>query len=920
MQGVSKLVDSSQFNFYSEMPRSPLKRKRTAEVPSSHLSPRETFGSKRFRVKTSQIIKTVDEKIIFVTNRDARANKILDNLTFKLKDQVILITKSLPFQSFPSEIQAGIKRFMAEIAVNDTLTEDDKWAELGVLYYYLVCNKNIPENLYLLDERISVIEKELKNLKSTHKSQCPKRLQLHLPSGCHAYLFRAFARMIFTPDGQFNPGGCHAVIKMASSRLAKYYDEEDRIQIIKIVNQLLNDPQFCNYFMEQFEVLDEFKEFILIDMKLPKDAPFCFSYVQWSLLMVFFNPLSQKSEPCCFVYALISNLINNEKHSDFVVKTLINALRTGKIFFEGNVVPIAPLINARITPFEKEFRLKLPIDSFSEMTAFNVARECVESRENLPNKKLSGKHVDDVMQLDKMVQLEFNSEANFAKKILFSLKEVYMQQLLFSIIQYMAINSTNTGTIKNNIVKFINYITVQGKFGEIGSKDRFDQFYGILTESFFSKICIVNVTNPEIKFQNDRVMFENHRQGFIFNGDVDSYVNFKEEARLLYIKEDLQYTPIDTITHFQQLLVKTTHAIISNLNFSNEIGVLNFYKYIQTAEFRIKIAEKIFAINKLETTLSVNDYLNSDSFFLIQTGGGYNFMHHFKPLDNKFEKQVFFRANNVNQFFEKLRSNFFIHTYQNKNFFKNNSSWILMESHKHSYNFCPLLIKKYLQHNGNEKLNININGRAIPIELLTPSKIRIILNKTLPSNEVDDLYGKICKIQSIPELSARLKLEIKPTLHSLLEENIDLTMNEIHLGSVKNNLVKLIIKITKFNDVKHSLKPLLEKINKYNDRADFISPCKLANIFFKILIKSSPSRYKSEYEIERNIRSFFSIPDVLKVANLNWKRENYQYLSIKYDFILKKLIFCKRVGEYDVPLAKSFAEEILNKTMLTYPK
>ena len=113
--------------------------------------------------------------------------------------------------------------------------------------------------------------------------------------------------MIFSPEGNFNLGGCHAVLRLMESGFtnSKYVTEDGRMQIIKIVNKLIYDKQFLALFTEEFEVDNEMQGLILIDMKLPKEDKFHFRYVQWGILMLLFNPVRQLEEPNCFAVLLL---------------------------------------------------------------------------------------------------------------------------------------------------------------------------------------------------------------------------------------------------------------------------------------------------------------------------------------------------------------------------------------------------------------------------------------------------------------------------------------------------------------------------------------------------------------------------------------------------------------------------------------
>ncbi|MCC5832240.1 MAG: hypothetical protein JJU12_04265 [Chlamydiales bacterium] len=136
------------------------------------------------------------------------------NLKLKLKTMMIINSK------------------IESVVENDSMWTDRKLAELGLLYYYLARDGSVDYEASYIEKRIAEISRHAEDLSLEHEQSCPPEAVNLLPSGRVAYLMRALARLIFTPDGAFNEGGCHAVKILLNSPVSLIINEERRAQIL----------------------------------------------------------------------------------------------------------------------------------------------------------------------------------------------------------------------------------------------------------------------------------------------------------------------------------------------------------------------------------------------------------------------------------------------------------------------------------------------------------------------------------------------------------------------------------------------------------------------------------------------------------------------------------------------------------------
>ncbi|MBA2727874.1 MAG: hypothetical protein H0U49_06865 [Parachlamydiaceae bacterium] len=908
-------------NFEGVLPKicdSPFK-KRMHVYDQDHLNV-NAITLKRF--KKEEVIIPRENSLINLFDIKTKLNLVISFQMPHIQIQALEIASSKDYSNSSQSQQKKIDSLIYSTCSNYLYNNNDKFVELGILFYYVASQKEIPVGLGLKEYRIHEIESEIKNLKEIHQKVCPQTLLEILPSGSSAYLIRAFVRMIFPPNGSFNLGGCQAVLNFMDTRLALYLTEEARLQIIKTLKRLMIDPEFQKYFLQTFEVKEEFKQIILDDVKESNKGPFSFIFVRWALLMVLFKPLSQNKEPNCYAVATLSNLINDQHNCTVILSILIEVLKFGSINFENTRIPAMPLFESRLI-YEKDFNSNLTFKSLDLMTIFSVVKECL-------NRMHSVEHPETLVPINDIFETEFGVETKSAKQIIFSFKRVLLQELMLSIVQFFSCNSLRPSHLKkingpidakekllDLIIKnvFPHSATNSSLFTNEDFKTYKSNFYASLEKVLF----LLDFTNSEVKIEGNRVIFENHEKGFLIKYKSSDYDSFKDERRLCMFDGD-ELLPIDTLKDFQNVIYKIATKLSKDYNLYEHPWMKIIFELIKSENFRVDASKIVHEFNQKESILTANDYFKSDSFFLIQDGGYTDSLSYYEPFTSIFEENIVFKPKSIEIFFNTLTHHISVYATRYFKVWNVIDLWVLIESKDHSFNARIYDLKEYLVF-GSKTLNKNIIDPAKRIQVLNPVKIKRILDRTLDAKLAEDLYKKLSTKRSIIQFSKSVRASISIDLHSELNTSVENSMNEISLSDVKKRLPALIFKICEFGDYEPYLKNTLKGLeHKLND--EFVLPIELALIIQKSLLLNLSPMFKPVDIIENDIRSFFSLPEVVKVANLNWtgKSKKFKYLFLEYSYVDNGVVLNKRSGDIDQPLFTNFTNSLFKETTLRFSK
>jgi hypothetical protein len=184
----------------------------------------------------------------------------------------------------------------------------------------------------------------------------------------------------------------------------------------------------------------------------------------------------------------------------------------------------------------------------------------------------------------------------------------------------------------------------------------------------------------------------------------------------------------------------------------------------------------------------------------------------------------------------------------------------------------------------------------------------------------NDTYQIYKNKRSITKFVSEVEDTILTSGYAEFEKTLENVMNEIPVKDLKNRLPALLFRINEPGDYAIYLNRINEALDQ-SIYSEFITPLALATIIQKSLLECSPSLHKPLDVLENEIRSFYSLPEVVKVANLNWKKSNkFKYLFLEYSYVEKCLVLNERNGGVDGGFSTSFTDSLLKETTLRFSK
>lgn len=926
--------------------QSPLKRRAS--------DPHNTHNENNFKIEIPSLYKRVKhytEKVQINDNITASifeyktvsiftSDDCFSDIKPALQEQATLITRSKPFLKSSKEKRNYIRSLIVDIGKNSALSENEKYAELGVLYFYIASQKEFLCNSSFVKTRTNEIEAEAKKLKQEHKKFCPSHLQKQLPSGVNAYLLRTFVRMIFTPDGGFNPGGCKALQFMMYSSLKLLIPDEQQLQIFRITNKLLHDENFRQLFKKPFKVHEDLEYIISIDLKIPPNDPINFIYVRWDLLMLLLAPLGQiGSEGNCFAVAPTANFITN--HPEIILEIIIDVLKTGNFSIDQQEIPAMQFFENTADFYEEDFHESA---IHKNLNAFLIVNKCLnnsstayqtEKNHNFSEHDASQEGIwkdqnlftselyEHLQHIEMTKEQQDNQQylghqTKHANQLFTSLKQNILQKLTLSIIQFAAINTprkkpTFDFADKSDLINF--FALEMSKYSEYISGDEFkifsdkkkflDNFKEIFSRSFY----FVDKINGE--------------------SDTEKPKGLRYTRNLFFLKQG-KLIPITKISSFKECFIQIASELQNRqgaIYFKNEINEM--LDYIHYNDFTMSIAKFLHAVNQEKVPFKPEDYKNSDLFIIAKGGGRLDFLVEWEALHYQLES-VRISATSVMAFFLEVCVQLFAHGKTHPELIES-KSWVLIGDKGHGYNLYPFFFQNFWTKNSMEQLDKAIFERSTKIEdeIFSRSKKARVL-KYLFGERLDLFYESIKKksynllfnSQDIQTFSENCKKVIREQFHERLDMAINFVINEIRVKDVQNNL-NSILSYVGHNQELYQTK-ILEKIDHKFHNQIAILPYQLAKLIHKVLITSNPSHFASINFLEKQVRKSFGKPDIIELGNLNWigsltEKPSFHYLSIKYDFVKKKLAFCVRRDGIESALRKEDSDIILQSTRIFFP-
>jgi hypothetical protein len=860
-------------------------------------------------------------------NFDATASQYtVQTLPPLLKIQADMIENRMVGMKLSVFSLCTIRAKICSITQNPVWSEERKAAELGLLYCYLASEKQMPEQGSFLTARRDEIEMGALQLKEEHKSLCGKKLRKLLPSGYIAHILRAFVRMIFTPDGNFNLGGCYGVKELLNTRLSLYLTEELRKQILTVVERLIQDDAFRNCFKDPFTIHDDLKELISIDIKVPVIDQVNFVYVRWDLLLALFSIIGQLEEGNCYAVAATSNLLG--RHCDVLLKLLIDVLKTGKLGFEGLEIPVLTLLESR-RKYEQDFSSVLTKDKAVNLTGYAVASALL----GVETESKSGSA--DTVSLSVLMQNSFGQNTEYAKEIFLSHKQNLLQQMLIAIIHFVSLNlnkvrevngkgyrSWKQGVLSEIKNKLFAVFKQQYNGLSVLSTSVFTDFLGGCEQALSKYFFVVDFRNWKKDVRDGHVFFDFHSQGLQFNGTLSDYDPFMRTRRLYFLKEG-KLLPVDSLTFLGACLAEIAERESAPLNSAVVKSGCDLLKSFFTSEmFKEEAAKLVQKENGGVSKLAWELYRDSDAFFLVQRGGDSGMVTLWDPIKDRVAPPSMFASQNPLHFFIALCTKISKYVQTQPGFATQDDPQLLISTVNHAFNLHPLHFQKYWEAPADAIWKMHEQARCILSQRIKTATQLRILNSTLGFENIDFAKQLVSKR---PIGLNRFKKEalkaLKSEYHARFQYFLDCVLQEITCETVQNKLPDLLKAHGIVRDEK-GVDVLFDYIDKRWGATSF-SSFKLATLLHKALLICEPATYVPVYLLEQTIRTAYSLPQVIDLGNLNWvsqlsEKLIYSRLVLKFNLFTERLELCQRINGIDEPLAEDFLSALYKGTEIYF--
>ncbi|HEV8053044.1 MAG TPA: hypothetical protein VGP47_11170, partial [Parachlamydiaceae bacterium] len=280
-------------------------------------------------------------------------------------------------------------------------------------------------------------------------------------------------------------------------------------------------------------------------------------------------------------------------------------------------------------------------------------------------------------------------------------------------------------------------------------------------------------------------------------------------------------------------------------------------------------------------------------------------------------------------FFMALCEKLSTHAISATEFNKSMNRWVLIEHPSHLYNVYPYLFKEYWDGENIQFtpkfLNETIFDRVKKCTLTMEKKEKILLQivgKTTLENHFEHLVeDRNLDLTTFIQLAKKL---IPDNLQAAFEKSVNNVMYEIPAIEVKAHLKSILSGIVSNSNMEQCCALILEKIKKISAENSSFTAYDLAHIIHTELIFVNVPIKVSKGEMEKHIRKWASLPEIIDIGNMNWtgsltETSNYKYLSIMYDFT-KGLTFCFRKNGYEESISEKTSRKILDKTVIYLPK
>lgn len=862
-----------------------------------------------------------------------------------VKDQAALIVNSTSFLNYFPLQKENIRAIILEIAGNNHLDTNSKCAELGVLYFYIAC-KELPTFSKFVEYRTKELWDEANSMINKHETVCPEHLRKHIPIGTKAYLLYAFARIIFPSDGGFNPGGCKALKIMMEGRLQTHISEEERMQIIRITDRLLNDTKFVQLFLEPFSVHKDLQELILVDLQLNEREEINSIYVRWNLLIALISSFIQHAgERNCYAISTASYLLVNDP--EIPLEMLIEVLKTGQMEFSEQKFPVLSILEGAMMN-ESGFDRVMHISSVSNLIPFSHLRDSLGSE--------ISDEFDVKIPLERYLTEAYVEKTLKAKLRYLSFTQNLLQKMLISMVQFTAINTNSKDFyLEDDLLKSADVKQLKQFSSKESLIDKFieklkinlcanlngkslkiqDDIYLDALESFFlEKLYLVDYNNYKVTHDNKKVSFHFHNQGLNFKGQLSDYNGFILERRLCFFKNG-NLIPVDSITELQSCFEEVVTQFQLDLKVQPQASLRPMIiDFIRSSVFNEVVSEHLFELNKKESPIEEAIYKDSNSYILAQNGSHDSYLKVWKPIRYKFEVKSI-KVDSVKLFFLKLSVELAMLDRRTKGNFAKSKKWLLIACKDHLYNICPHMFQEYWADEFKKSWGTNdlqycskvldpiIFDRVKMCEFTVTKQERILDKLVLVDSTKGDKFKELINNSlGVEQFCSDAKGILDPSLHGKFNCVVNSVMYEIPVKAITDNLETILSDIIDISNREDCQKRILDCIELH--ASEYYSPYSLAEALHDALLLENFPQVPSMNLIEKRIRKWANLPEVIDIGNMNWgeiqsDKTSFDYLSLRHDFT-RGLSFCYRRNGVERPVSDKDVAYFLETTQLYLPK
>ncbi len=758
-------------------------------------------------------------------------------------------------------LRLGLQNRLIEARINDIImniswSEERKCAELGLLYFYLVNNKDFTFQNSLVDAFCEETTKNMDYLKAIHNVSFSQENSKIFSSGSVTNLMHGFVSLIFPDTYNFNEGGCFAVKEILGREVSLYLSEEQRHQIVTIVDHLIENINFRTKLMQPISVHKSMHFLIQRDMRLKVNEQPSLDSIRSDLLIALFSVMGQ-IEPNCFAVAPMQCYFRMQP--ELVLDTLITLLETGEIKVSRETISLLSLIDSMRTCDEMFVQdVQLPNVLFSN--EMSVAYKILQQE----RRQFSG--IERRVKYKDLIVEVFQSQAPLAKEVILSMKRNLLQLTFLSVIQFSSVNYYQ----KMPFLK--------------GLKDALHQAVGEI-EDFNAKttasLWLLDEKNEEFSISENQITFDRYSQPFKLIDDQCDFKPFLEMRRLCYLKEK-KLIPLDRISEIKAFLLDL---------FPEHEGL----KSLDSEAFSISLAK---FVSRYNADLNWNVYHESDAFLLPKTGSipvyqipnvGWMQQKAHGIVPPKKTEQSFFET-----LCEKLKS------------ISSEKEFPLVSTRvsSHIFNLTPFKFKDFCDA---EKCATLFEERVlIPAANLLRRRPSLnqkerVLAYTVGVGKQNDYFDAVLQ-KNIgwtlfrEELIARLPLD----KHVSLDFNINMVMVERKINALQHSISAILAQLG-FEAMVNIHLPL---------GRIYYTPLELATLLHKAILRQAHC-YVPLYKLEELACIRMGVPQVINLGSLNYVESRQEkvsqvHLILEYDFVKKTVDFKKRYKKMSSPLGITF--------------